>query len=183
MVFVYLTPDDYHVQRDGNLCNNIPNFSFVMFTSEQCRHCKDVEPDFLRLSRSIQGCSFGIMNVDQYNQKIVTISARSNTPLEYVPYIILYRHGVPVAQYVPDESKPSSNFDSMKAFIIAYTTGNGSRQFGAQQNRTQQPEQPMKPAIPAYSIGIPGNLASDKSSCHNKVCYLGFDNAYKNGKK
>ena len=116
-------------------------------------------PSFVQLSRSLQGCTFGLMNVDQDGQKIVAVSAQSQNRLEYVPYILFYVNGVPYAEFNPDENNPSANYELLKKFLIDTTTS----------VKSQLNRDPSEP-ISIYSIGIPGNK--------KKVCYLTYEKAY-----
>lgn len=201
-MLVYLTPNDYKLRQISSdrkpgemieeLCTEIPGISFILFTSNSCKYCKDIYPYFLRVSQIIQGCVFGIMNVDVMNQKIVAMSHRSSTPLQYVPYLMLYINGRPVAQYVPDEENSAHNVELMRSFLVAQTK-RLTRQQNDTAGRHHHQNQPRhndqgvgagisntasgESSIPAYSIGIPGNMKSARES--RKVCYLDFNSAYK----
>lgn len=167
-MLVYLTPENYSVNQSEELCNNLRGYSFVFFTSARCSYCKDVYPAFVRLSETIQGCVFGVMNVEQNNNAVVQISKRSKTPLEYVPYIILYANGRPLSQYVHDENNPQANLERMKTFLVQQTT--------RKQTADGATSAVAAAVIPPYSIGIPKNRAS--SAKLKKVCYLSYDTAY-----
>ena len=169
-MLVYLTPDDYYVNQFRELCNKITGYSFIFFTSNSCKYCKDIQPSFVQISQTIKGCVFGIMNVDQDNQKIVEISSRSKSPLEFVPYIVFYANGRPVAQYNHDEYNPSANFHSMKSFLLNQTSHKGSSASASNADHRDASD-----VIPAYSIGIPGNRDMVK---RRKVCYIEYDQAY-----
>jgi thiol-disulfide isomerase/thioredoxin len=159
-MLTYLTPNDYFITQQNELANKIPGFSFIFFSSSGCKFCKDVMPSFLRLSQILQGCVFGIMNVDQEEQKIVSMSASTKNKLEFVPYVLLYVNGKPLAPYMPDEDNPDANFEKMKTFLIAQTTSLNSGD-----KPTAKSAQ-----IPPYAGGIPGNL--------KRVCYFSYDRAY-----
>jgi thiol-disulfide isomerase/thioredoxin len=188
-MLLFLRPHDYFVNNYKELCTKLPGYSFVFFTSVDCEYCKDVEPAFYKLAETIEGCIFAVMSVDGDGRRIVEMAARTRMPFDYVPYLILYEHGRPIAQFVHDESNPENNFAKMHAFIVDQTTGggNGERTVTAgvrggrnaayaQQQQYAIPSYaigipgnlaPMRSAIPAYSIGIPGNLAA------RRVCYIG----------
>ena len=169
---MFITVNDFFI-KNGELCNKIPGYSFIFFTSNDCHYCNDVKPHFDKLSQAIQGCSFAYMDVAQNYQQIVQMSERTNNRIEYVPLLILYINGSRVAQYFPDEENPQNNYQNMINFIFYHTNKNKDHQqpMGTLQagSSTQQPTQSD---IPAYTIGIPGNLAS------KRVCYLSFDSAY-----
>lgn len=182
-MIVYLVPNDYYVNREDELCNKIDGHSFILFTTTSCHYCKDIQPIFVKMSQTIQGCTFGIIDVDQENQKIVNIASRSKTPLEYVPYMILYLKGRPIAQFIADESHPEKNFDYMRDFLIQQSNAAKRDISTMQQHRQQQQQQQGAVGtnnIPAYSLGIPGNLKNPRA---RNVCYLGFDKAYGSSKQ
>jgi len=158
-MLVYLTPNDFFVTQQNQLAIKIQGFSLVFFSSSNCKYCKDVMPAFVQLSSSLQGCAFGLMNVDQDGQKIVGMAASTRNRLEYVPYVMLYVHGIPLSVFAPDERNPGANYELMKRFLIETTSAlkSGDRQATAE---AQSP----------YSIGIPGNK--------KRVCYLNFEKAY-----
>ncbi|MGL5961847.1 MAG: thioredoxin family protein [Cetobacterium sp.] len=170
---MFLTVNDFFI-KNGELCNKISGYSFIFFTSNDCRYCNDVKPHFDKLSQAIQGCSFAYMDVAQNYQQIVQMSERTNNRIEYVPLLILYINGNRMAQYFPDEENPQNNYQNMINFIFYHTNKNKDP---TDTSSTQHPsagraERDTQSDIPAYTIGIPGNLAS------KRVCYLSFDSAY-----
>lgn len=164
-MLVYLTPNDFFVTRQNQLANKIRGFSLIFFSSSNCKYCKDVMPSFVRLSGELQGCTFGLMNVDQDDQRIVNISNTTLNKLDYVPYIVLYVNGIPHSVFSPDEKNPSANYESMKKFIIDTTISIKNGSFKKRETNNNND------AISPYSVGIPGNK--------KRVCYLNYDNAYK----
>jgi len=195
-MLIYLTPTDYYVSQNGELCNGVRGNSFVMFSSASCHYCTELYPAFVKLSHTIQGCSFCVMNIDQENKRVVGMSRSTSTPIEYVPYVILYANGVPVSQFVPDEDYPDRNYDNMRQFLIEETSRRSSvanNRAPQQQPRQQQQQQQQRGGgggdagggsqIPAYSIGIPGNLKKARgvgpaSKNKKNVCYLDYNSAY-----
>jgi hypothetical protein len=168
---MFLTVNDFFIKND-ELCNKIPGYSFIFFISNNCHYCEDVKPHFDKLSQAIQGCNFAYMDVGQNQQQIVQMAKRTTNAIEYVPLLILYINGIRMAQYFPDEENPQNNYQKMINFIFYHTNKNKDQQ--QQQNQHHMGGAPRDPQseIPAYTIGIPGNLAS------KRVCYLSFDNAY-----
>lgn len=159
---MFLTPNDFTI-HDGELVKpNDQGYSFVFFFTNTCPLCNDVKPAFNRLSRIIRGVSFAYMDVEQNNWLLRDMSLRTRTPIDYVPLLILFANGRPIAQFFQDEDVPQNNTERMKKFIMA-TTGGHQQHNHSSQNAGAD--------IPAYSIGIPGNLAL------RKVCKL-YDNAY-----
>jgi len=72
----------------------IPGACFVMFFSPNCPVCQQVSPDFDNLSRSIQGMTFGKLDINQA-PNTHQISQFTSTPLVEVPTYILYLDGFP----------------------------------------------------------------------------------------
>jgi hypothetical protein len=196
-MLLFLRPHDYFVNNYKELCTKLPGYSFVFFTSVDCEFCKDVEPAFFKLAETIEGCVFAIMSVDGPGRAIVEMAARTRTPFNYVPYLILYESGRPIAQFAHDEETPENNFAKMRAFLVDQTTGGeqavasgvrrgggGVPSLGGSRNAAYGQQQqyaipaytigipgnlaPTRTAIPPYSIGIPGNLAAPR-----RVCYIG----------
>ena len=164
MTIVYLQPNNFFVKND-EMCNDIKGFSFVLFSSEKCVFCKDIIPPFRNLSTRISGCTFAEMNVDQQHQKIRLIASNSSTPINYVPYLLFYVNGKPVARYVPEEQNPHSNFDKMKQFLLVQS--NNHQRVSVSKTSAAPPEK----SIPEYSIGKP--------TCSSRnVCYLLGSEAY-----
>lgn len=170
---MFLTPNDFFIQN-GDLCNKLPGYSFVFFISNNCHYCDDVKPHFDKLSQAIQGCSFAYMDVGQNKQQIVQMSERTNNRIEYVPLLILYVNGIRVAQFFPDEDNPQNNYQNMVNFIFYHNNKKAPTNSTNRQPTTSKQVDMMGSHgnIPAYTIGIPGNLAS------RKVCYLPYGDAY-----
>lgn len=173
---IHFKYDNFQVNQRGDLCINQNGYSFIMFTSDDCQYCFEIFPSFVRLSQTIKGCVFGTVNVNADNQKIVTLSTLSNTPLEYVPYFILYANGVPIAQYHSDEAQPDSNFEKMKLFLVAQTQNQQQQQLKNQSGANSNF------VIPEYSFGIPYNSGTNTSKS-KRVCYLNYSSAYADQKQ
>ena len=168
---LYLTPEDFFINQNKDLCNRLAGYSFIMFSSRSCTYCKDIHPSFSKLSQMIQGCNFAIMDVEQQNQRVVGLSQQSKTSIEYVPFLLLYANGQPLAQYMPDETNPDANVDKMTKFLVEQTNKNPAKQTTRAQNSQQA--KAVVNDIPPYSIGIPKNRKD------RRVCYLGYDKAYR----
>lgn len=100
-----LTIEDFELRQSSNganvLCNKIANsFSLVFFYSTMCQHCQTFLPRYKNLPKMVMGCQFGIINIsDKRNAQIIEMAKHSITPIEYVPFIILYLRGEPYQQY------------------------------------------------------------------------------------
>jgi hypothetical protein len=111
----------------------------------------------------MQGCVFALMDVDQEKQAIVVKSVETKNPLKYVPCVLLYLNGIPIAECSLDEQNPASNYERMKQFLV-------------QQTEALKSDKPIDTmSIPMYSIGIPGNK--------KRVCYLNYSSAYQAEKR
>lgn len=164
-MLTFLKPSDFYVTARSELANKIAGFSIVSFTSDSCKYCKDVMPSFVRVSASLQGCSFAVMNVDQDYQRIVAMSAATKNPLRYVPCVLFYVNGVPVAEYETDESDPSANYAKIRQFVIDQTNKYNS----GRRDASSRPTETM--ATSPNTIGIPANKKKG-------VCYLTYERAY-----
>lgn len=162
---MFLTPNDFD-SRNGELIKlNDQGYSFVFFFTNDCVWCSDVKPAFNYLSKIIRGVNFAYMDVDQNNRQLIDVASRTNMPIKYVPLLLLFANGRLVAQFLPDEDNPQNNILKMKHFI----TTNTNKQ--PQSTKIRGVTSSQLSAIPPYSLGIPGNLAS------RKVCKL-YNNAY-----
>lgn len=169
---MFLTPNDFAVQNGELVKLNDQGYSFVFIFTNNCKWCDDVKPAFNSLSNMIRGVNFAYMDVAQNNWKLREMSLRTGTPIDYVPFLLLFANGRQIAQFFQDEDNPQNNLHKMQNFIMVNTHRHqqqgqstrirGGSNFGAG---------PSQSNIPAYSIGIPGNLAS------RKVCKL-YNNAY-----
>lgn len=181
----HLNPSHFYVNNAQQLCNKIQGNSFVMFTSPTCVYCTNLYPSFTRLSDSLRGCVFAVMDVEKDRRKMLAIASKSQTPIEYVPYVVLYANGVPIKEYIPLENNPDQNFALMRSFLINETTKRSDQQqkrtytnYNKQQEHgggeTSSKEDARYVNIPPYSIGIPGNRARGRTG----VCHMKYNAAY-----
>jgi thiol-disulfide isomerase/thioredoxin len=172
---MFLTPNDFAIQNGELVKPNDQGYTFVFFFTNDCRWCDDVKPAFNYLSRMIRGVNFAYMDVSQNNWQLRDMSLRTMTPIEYVPLLILFGNGHQIAQFFQDEDNPQNNIPKMQNFIMANTRRQHQQQTSSSTTRIKGDSGAGSSqggnSIPAYSIGIPGNLAS------RKVCKL-YDNAY-----
>jgi len=198
---LFLTSDDFQLQKGikGNIMiTNIPGFSLILFYSMQCNHCLQLIPIFKQLPGRIGGCQFGMINVSQ-NKNCIILSRNTISPIDVVPYIILFINGKPYMRYQgPHNEQEISRFiveisqnlqAKNKDFKIPQNSINQQTQFHNQnhihnnnnnsnQNKNQNnPNQnkkynSLKNNIPAYTIGHPLCGEGDED------CYLEFNKAY-----
>ena len=92
---IYLTPNDF----TEKMVHGIRGTSIVLFYAGGCQYSMNVLPIFKKMPKSdIYGVQFGVMNVGFYKE-IVQKAKNSDTPIEYVPLIIMYNNGVPAVKY------------------------------------------------------------------------------------
>lgn len=176
---MFLTPNDFANQNGELVKPNDQGYSFVFLFTNDCRWCDDVKPAFNYLSKMIRGVNFAYMDVAQNNWQLRNMSLRTSTPIEYVPLLLLFANGRQIAQFFQDEDNPQNNIPKMQNFIMANTRQHQQQAQSTRirgntpggNNSAAGPSQGDSNDIPAYSIGIPGNLAS------RKVCKL-YDTAY-----
>lgn len=179
---INLTFQDFFIadgKRGKILCNKVKGICLVMFFSPGCGYCKHFLPSFANLSKSLNGCLFGIVNVNN-NRQVVAMSRNTIIPITYVPYIILYVDGKPFMRY--DGPKDENE---IKRFVIEVT-----RKFSIQNKFASQkpiPNQKIQMEgnatidatnqneIPAYTLGIP------KTGGAKQVCYFNYEDAYGSG--
>jgi thiol-disulfide isomerase/thioredoxin len=156
-----LTSDDFSVEKTekgGVLCQCIPNISMILFYSTKCEHCKTLLPIFKKMPGHVGGCQFGIINLSN-NREVVKKSSESITPIEFVPYLVLYVDGKPYMRYNgPHDMNEISRFvmDVSKKVI-------GGQQF------VKNVKIVPKNIIPEYTTGVPKS---------RKLCYFSFGDAY-----
>ena len=170
MSIYYLREQDFEVQQGHLCCNNVKDLTLVFYSSPDCPNCGPIMPIIQQLSRTVQGCGFGVVNIKQ-NYNLSLKSRQTSTPITYVPYTILYHKGVPYQQF-----KNTYTLENLQKFIVNAANqikakGQGQGQ-GQQQSNSTQPIPPAEKAVPPYTIGVP--YCDEESG----VCYLNFDKAY-----
>jgi hypothetical protein len=101
---VYLRGENFGVDKikEGPvLCNSIKGFSVVLFYSPQhCQYSPGALQEFKRIVGTVNGVVFAVLNIDTA-MDVVRRSRNTITPIEGVPYIMLYYNGIP-RQVYPD---------------------------------------------------------------------------------
>jgi hypothetical protein len=164
---LFLSSSDFKILKGtkGNiLCNAITGFSLILFFSLQCQHCQNLIPIFKTLPGTVGGCQFGMLNVTA-NREVVSMAANTITPIEYVPFIILFINGKPFMKYTGKYDKAE-----IINFVVDIATKINSKQQFTRADGVK--ENARGPPIPAYSVGIP--LYGDDDDY-----YLEYNIAYK----
>lgn len=175
---LYLSDTDFSIIEDkGNLVmyNNIKGLSLILFYSTSCKYCNTILPIFKTLPGTMNGCQFGIINVST-EKKIIEMSKKTNTPLQYVPFILLYFNGKPFMLYNDDHDINKLRkfvVDAAKnlktSFINTKPTTSSASSSSSSNMGSSQPSSTKKQF--AYTTGQP--------LCGNGVCYLDDEKCYK----
>lgn len=155
---MFLTTDDFYISNDKQLRCHRTGYCFVFFMAPSCVFCENLKPLFNSMSSFVKGLDFAYMDVEQNNYKLVRMTQETNYIIEYVPLLIMFLNGEPVARFFPDEEEPEKNQSNLHNFIKSFT---------------DQPQKMNVAQTEKNFGGIPGNKAA------GRVCYLSFENAYK----
>ena len=163
---LFLSDEDFFIAKGTKgpiLCTNIPGFSLILFYSPKCPHCKNLDPIFRTLPGTIQGCQFGMLNVNN-NSKCVQLSKNTVSPILYVPQLCMYVNGRPFMLY-----KGPHDLETIRRFVIEVAQKLQNKQKFSSENVKED----ARGRIPEFTIGHP--LYGDED-----VTYLEFNDAYVN---
>jgi len=163
----YLQSNDFEIRNNAKgstLCTRIEGYSLVLYYSTKCEHSAKFLPLFKRLPGTVGGCTFALINIST-SKDVVKLSKETNSPLTYVPYIVLHINGEPFMRY---DGPPE--IDALQRFVIEIAqkvTQNNTpkKQVPIQQQRQQQRQQQNQ--IPAFTIGVPKNTQRENKSYGN----------------
>ena len=117
MSLLYLDKDDFKVVKSEgkvNLHTTVKNISMVLFYTNSCPYCKHILKIFKSMPRKITELQFGIVNLSR-NKNVVEMSRTTSTPMNYVPYIVVYVRGKPIMIY-----NGNLNESGIKEFISTH---------------------------------------------------------------
>lgn len=137
---LFLQTQDYEI-KDGKLCIAVDGFTLVFYTADICKICDRLKPQFNRLAKNVQGCTFAYMNVSQDKMKIRKMAAQTGFTIDYVPIFVLYANRIPVAVYNINENNMDSFASDLNKWLVGITTKlmNGpNASVGLQSSRHQQ---------------------------------------------
>lgn len=162
MSVYFLTSNDFEARGDDFFYRNAkPELTLVLFYTNDCPHCKPILPLFQQLAARLQGCKYALMNVGE-NYAGALLSRKTNTPINYVPFVLLYYNGTVLKQF-----KAQYTFDNLRDFLVE----------AAKELHTVAPATgalaPAQAQTPGFTTGTP--YCDDESG----VCYVSFDAAYK----
>lgn len=167
---LYLSDNDFHIQKGQKgaiLCNSIKGFSLVMYFSTRCQHCHHLIPLYKQLPGTIGGCQFALVNISN-SMQIIQMAKQTIVPIKYVPCIILYYNGIPLAEYKGDKTQQGF-LDNIRQFIVNIATQVQKRQQFANEERSRGGNKKIGAEYDYLKgIGVP--------VCDGDKCYLAFDN-------
>lgn len=90
---------------------NMPGIILVFFKMDGCDGCASFEPIFYQLATQEQRITYGIANLST-SRDIISSSRSTTTPIQTVPYVVLYVNGSPYAKY-----NGKKTLMAMKSFV------------------------------------------------------------------
>lgn len=155
----FLNSGDFALNGEDLTCTKTDELLFVLFYSTKCQYCGPAREvfNFVASQFNRNSAKFGIINVTQ-NPRVTQQSKASNTPIRYVPFLVAFFKGVPLAVF-------STAFQQQNLVEFIKKCYSNIREkvdaFGSVKKEEE---------IPAYTVGIP--------YCEEGVCYLDFNDAY-----
>lgn len=179
-MLVYLTPADFYANSMGELSARVEKYCLVFFNAPTCGFCKDLLPTFISVSEALprlsvagdaKACKFAVMDVTQEDMHLVKLSKKTKNELKFVPLIVLYFDGTPIAAFTANEDNPKANFE----LLINFITGSIKNWTAVRPGVVSRPFQQVasRPGVSAHSTGAP--ICGPKG----KLCYFKESDAYK----
>lgn len=178
---LFLQPQDYYINPNGQMCMSLKGFSMVFYTSDRCTICKRLKPQFNRLSKTIQGCTFAYMDVDQENMKIRKMAAQAGAPIDHVPIFVLFLDGVPAALFNLNEK--TQNFgEDLRQWLIKATTdivkSSQKSPLVQQDNNDKQQDRRQPKKQEKQDQSCPTSIGRAKPSGRRNTLYKTYEGAY-----
>lgn len=162
--FQYLEDKNFYLSKGQGgkvlLSTNVEGVSFVFFFSTKCPNCSPGLDIFRRLKDKFTSIKFCVININE-NPSVIQKSAQSCTPIEYVPYLILYYNGKPFLRYDGDIV-----LDHLVKFLVEVMKRIESK-VKFSKGGSEESE------VPGYTEGTPYNVV-----CNQNKCYIKWDKAY-----
>jgi hypothetical protein len=202
---LFLNKEDFTIKKaeKGDLLAfrfDARGLTLVLFYSVECKYCDVYLKSFKQMPLTINGCRFAMINISK-NMEVVRMSRNTVAPITYVPDVILYVDGLPFMRYdgAPNIQKIRSfimdiyqKLQQKNQFVPPRPAATASQPLPVQQSaaspmlpgshgpppyhtRPTEIKEEKKPAIPAYSLGLPVSGSGDRDS---NRCYLNYDDAY-----
>lgn len=184
MSLLFLNTDDFSIKQGKNgkiMCTRLTGFSFLLFYSNGCKHCKSLIPIFKELPKQIHGCQFGMVNVTSHESRgCIELSRQTICQIDYVPLLIIYIHGRPFMTY-----KGAANTQEIQEFIIK--VADSVRQNNNNNLFLDNTHSNTSSSSTSTSSSTPNNKLKNSKQhpftcgipyCDDETCYLIFDEAY-----
>lgn len=169
---IYCNDEDFYLVKGQSgkvlLCNSKYKDGpfFLFFFSTKCANCDTGMEAFTRLVRKFPPhIKFGAININEF-PTIISKSAQSCTPLEYVPYLVLYFKGKPFMRY---DGEMDTN-EMMTFLADAIKIIDQKKEFIKSSGTEEK--------VPEYAGGIPYNIV-----CNKNRCYIKYNDVYNANKK
>jgi len=169
---LYCEDKDFYLAKGQSgkilLCNSKykEGIFFVFFFSTKCENCHEGMDVFTNLVRRFPPeIKFGAININDF-PTIISKSSQSCTPLEYVPYFVLYFRGKHFLRY---------DGEMVMADMINFLT-NAIKRID-EKKEFIKPHIKEELVVPEYAGGVPYNIV-----CNKNKCYIKYVDVYANKK-
>lgn len=181
----FMEDKDFYNGPGEMLVCSLPKYALVMFYSTQCAHCAEMKNVFMDLNQKIEGCNFGMINVDD-NKGVIDKCNKGGVELTYVPFVVFFANKKPYMVY----TGPCVSSD-LERFIVDVSNDYRSKNMN---NKITQPENnsysdrftqhqesnddTYAPSKDACAIGDEECISHKSNESKRKMCYLSIDEAY-----
>lgn len=145
---MYLQSSNFGVDQTKHgpaICTSIKGISVVLFYSQtRCQYSPAALQEFKKIVGTVNGVMFCVINIDN-NMDVVRLSRKTETPIDGVPYIMLYENGVPVQIY-PETYTFTA--EAMRQFATMVSTSLIKMRTQTQQQQQSKPQQSQQPHQP-----------------------------------
>ena len=98
-----LTPRDFNIIKTpkGDLVEYLDkDLTVILFykNEENVNYSNEFKKVFAEIEETDFECKFAIINVDEYPEQL-ELAAKTKTPINYVPYVVVYAQGRPYMSY------------------------------------------------------------------------------------
>jgi len=172
MSIYYLEKRNFEIKDTGKnrvlTLKDLPRLVLVYYFTSSCPYCKTFTPFFHQLPHQLHGdIKYAVANAENI-KSVMQQSLETTTPIDQVPYVMLYNYGWPIERY-----QGPTDVQSLRSFLelaAAKILKNGDNTENSAANATTKQENSQTPSQSAPQL--PKNP--------NRVCYLNYCEAYKN---
>ena len=176
----FLDSSNFSKAKDGSLLCSIPKYALVLFWSTNCPHCTQVKEIIQGMNNNMNGCTFGMCNLDE-NKECIDMIVSSGIEMSYVPFIVFFANQKPYMVY----SGPPRE-DTMIKFIVEVSNAyreevqsrKGTQRLTDGSTETRTPIKKIEQSCKIDDKQCIENARVDKGSC-----YLPMREAYANNRK